>query len=86
LVPALIRLGYFIHVTPSKKLLVKISGKRPPRIGAKVVTSSGEVVGKVVDVIGPITAPYAVIKPLRGELHVAPYEEVYLKPSRRGRK
>ncbi len=86
MVPALIRLGYFIHVTPSKKLLVKIAGKRPPRIGTRVVTSSGEIIGKVVDIIGPIAAPYAVVKPLRDELRIAPYEEIYLKPSRRGRR
>lgn len=80
----MIKLGYYLHRTPSGKLIVKISGKNPPRLGSKVLDSRGNLLGVVTDVIGPVNSPYAVIKPLATNLSLNQLEEVYVK-SVRGR-
>jgi len=55
-------------VTPSRLIIVKISNPRNlPRIGVEVVTASGELVGVLMDIIGPVDKPFAVVKP-RGAL------------------
>lgn len=79
----LIRLGYFLHRTPSGKLLVKMTVKKPPRLGSRVVNSGGKLIGKVVDVIGPVKTPYAVVKPIRKDLELRNYEELYIRPTAR---
>jgi len=55
------RLGRVLNVTPSQSVVVKID--KPPRLGTAVVDENLKVVGKVFDIIGPVSAPYAVIKP-----------------------
>ncbi len=49
------------NVTPSRNVIVKT--EKPPKIGAEVVDENLKVVGKVFDIIGPVSSPYAVIKP-----------------------
>lgn len=78
----MIKLGYYLHKTPSGKLVVKISGKNPPKLGSKVVDSRGNLLGVVTDVIGPVNSPYAVIKPFATDLNINQLEEVYVKPVR----
>jgi len=72
------RIGYFIHRTPSGRLIGKSLISRPPRIGIKIYNSKGKLVGKIVDIIGPINSPYIVIKPLN-EPDVKPYEELFIR-------
>ncbi len=55
------RLGRVRALTPSKNMIVKT--EKAPRIGSEVVDESLSVVGKVFDIIGPVSAPYAVVKP-----------------------
>lgn len=55
------RLGRVSNVSPSGNAIVK--AENPPKIGSEVVDENLVVVGKVFDVIGPVSAPYAVIKP-----------------------
>jgi rRNA processing protein Gar1 len=55
------KLGRIRALTPSKNLIVKT--EQAPRIGSEVVDESLNVVGKVFDIIGPVSAPYAVVKP-----------------------
>lgn len=78
----MIKLGYYLHKTPSGRLIVKISGKNPPRLGSKVLDSRGNLLGIVIDVIGPVSSPYAVIKPLTTNLTLNQLDEVYVKPTR----
>ncbi|MEO3993430.1 MAG: Gar1/Naf1 family protein [Desulfurococcaceae archaeon TW002] len=78
----MIKLGYYLHKTPSGKLIVKLSGKKPPKLGSKVVDSRGNLVGIVTDIIGPVNSPYAVIKPLTTDLSLNQLEEVYVKSVR----
>jgi len=59
-------LGTVLHITRSKYVIVKIHEKKfLPPIGSEVVDANNELMGKVVDVIGPVDSPYAVVKPLR---------------------
>lgn len=55
------RLGRITNVSPSGNAIVKTDN--PPKIGAEVVDENLEVVGKIFDIIGPVSSPYAVIKP-----------------------
>jgi len=55
------RLGKVLHVTPSQNIIVKICKK--PEIGSTVINEELKIIGKVFDVIGPVSSPYAVIKP-----------------------
>ncbi len=54
------RLGKVINVTPSQSVVVKID--KTPQIGSAVIDENLKVVGKVFDIIGPVSAPYAVVK------------------------
>ncbi len=54
------RLGRVLSATPSRNVVVKI--EKPPKIGSEVVDESLKVVGRVFDIIGPVSSPYAVIK------------------------
>jgi rRNA processing protein Gar1 len=53
-------LGKVSNVTPSRNIVVKT--ENPPKIGFEVVDENLNAVGSVFDIIGPISAPYAVIK------------------------
>jgi RNA-binding protein len=55
------RLGRVSNVTPSRNVMVRT--EKPPKIGAEVVDENLNVIGKVFDIIGPVSSPYAVIKP-----------------------
>ena len=55
------KLGRIRALTPSKNMIVKT--EQAPRIGSEVVDENLNVIGKVFDIIGPVSAPYAVVKP-----------------------
>ena len=55
------KLGRIKALTPSKNMIVK--SIQAPRIGSEVVDENLNAVGKVFDIIGPVSAPYAVVKP-----------------------
>jgi len=55
------RLGKVLNVTPSQNVVVKT--EKTPRIGSTVVDENLKIVGKIFDIIGPVSSPYAVIKP-----------------------
>lgn len=60
--------GEVLHVSKTGKLVVRLKDlKVPPRIGLYVYSEKGERVGMVVDIIGPVDSPYALIKPLNRE-------------------
>jgi len=69
-------LGRVSNVTPSRNLIVKT--ENPPKIGFEVVDENLNVVGKVFDIIGPVSAPYAVIKPTVREPDKLVNKPVYL--------
>ena len=63
-------------MTPSKNIIVKT--EKVPKIGSEVVDENLKVVGKVFDIIGPVSAPYTVVKPTVSELAKLLNEPVYL--------
>ena len=54
------RIGKALSVTPSNSIIIKTES--PPKIGCEVADESLTVVGKVFDIIGPVSSPYVVIK------------------------
>jgi len=51
-----------LHVSSSRTLIVK--AENLPRIGDRVVNQNLNHVGTVCDVFGPVSSPYAAVKPL----------------------
>ncbi len=54
------KLGRVSNVTPSQNIIVKT--ENPPMLGSEVVDENLIVVGRVFDIIGPVSSPYAVVK------------------------
>jgi RNA-binding protein len=77
------RLGRVINVTPSKNLVVK--AENTPKIGSNVVDENLKTVGTIFDVIGPVTAPYAVIRPTVKETANLANKQLYLLPLKKER-
>ncbi len=59
------KLGRVRALTPSKNIIVRT--EKAPKIGTEVVDENLKVIGKVFDIIGPVSAPYAVVKPTISE-------------------
>jgi RNA-binding protein len=77
---ALQRLGRVINVTPSQNLVIKT--EKAPKIGSSVVDENLKPVGKVFDIIGPVSSPYAVVKPAVKEPEKLANKQLYLLPSK----
>ena len=77
------RLGRVINVTPSQNLVIKI--EKAPKIGAAVIDESLKTIGKVFDIIGPVTSPYAVVRPAVREIEKLAGKQLYLLSSERTR-
>ncbi len=69
-------MGKVSNVTPSRNMVVK--AENPPKMGSEVVDENLIVVGKVFDIIGPVSAPYAVIKSIVKEPEKLVNKPVYL--------
>jgi len=78
------RLGRVINVTPSQNLVVK--AEKAPKIGSSVVDESLKVVGRVFDVIGPVTSPYAVVRPVIRQPETLSNKQLYLLPLKKERR
>ena len=70
------KLGRIRALTPSKNLIVKT--EQAPRIGSEVIDENLVIIGKVFDIIGPVSAPYAVVKPTIREFAKLVNKQVYL--------
>jgi rRNA processing protein Gar1 len=78
------RLGLVLHVSPSRKIIVKV--QHTPRIGETVVDENLKPVGRVFDIIGPVSAPYAAISPSSREFERLVNKTIYVLPSKRERR
>jgi RNA-binding protein len=76
-------LGQVLNVTPSQNIVVK-TGKTP-QIGSAVVDENLKAVGKIFDIIGPVSSPYAVVKPTIKEPEKLTNKQLYLLLSRKER-
>jgi RNA-binding protein len=70
------RLGRVLNVTPSQNIVVKT--EKTPKIGSTVVDEDLKVVGRIFDVIGPVSSPYAVIKPAIKEPERVANRQLYM--------
>jgi RNA-binding protein len=77
------RLGRVLNVTPSQNIVVKT--EKTPQIGSAVVDENLKVVGKIFDIIGPVSAPYAVVKPAIKEPEKLTNKQLYLLLSKKER-
>ena len=77
------RLGRIINLTPSHNFIVKT--EKTPKIGLSVVDQNLRVVGKVFDIIGPVSAPYAVVRPTVKEPEKLANQQLYLLLSKKER-
>jgi RNA-binding protein len=77
------RLGKVLHVTPSQNIVVKIG--KTPKIGSAVVDEKLRTVGKIFDVIGPVSSPYVVLKPAIKEPEKLTSKQLYLLLSKKER-
>jgi RNA-binding protein len=75
------RLGKVINVTPAQNVVVKID--KTPQIGSAVIDEKLKVIGKVFDIIGPVSSPYAVIKPTIKTPEKLTNKQLYLLLSKR---
>jgi RNA-binding protein len=77
------RLGRVLDVTPSRNIVAKTD--KTTQIGSEVVDENLKVVGKVFDIIGPVSAPYAVVKPTVKEPEKLTNRQLYLLLSKKER-
>ncbi len=70
------KLGRVRALTPSKNIIVKT--EKAPKIGSEVIDENLKVIGRVFDIIGPVSAPYAVVKPTVSEPVKLVNKPVYL--------
>ncbi len=77
------RLGKVLSVTPSQSIVVKLD--KAPKMGAAVIDENLKVVGRIFDVIGPVSSPYAVVKPSVKDPERLVNKQLYVSPPKRER-
>jgi RNA-binding protein len=83
------RLGEVLHATPNGYLVATIEQPdRIPPLGIQVFDEDRKPVGQLLDVIGPVKQPYAVIKPASRELlrSIKPGTVLFYQPPRPARR
>ncbi|MFW6110918.1 MAG: H/ACA ribonucleoprotein complex subunit GAR1 [Thermoproteota archaeon] len=77
------RLGRVLHISRSRNVIVKV--EEVPKIGAHVVDKKLRSIGEVVDVFGPVSSPYASVKPEIQEMERLSGSMLYVRPKRKGK-
>jgi len=67
-------------MSPSRNIIVKV--ENTPRIGETVVDENLKPVGKVFDIFGPTSSPYAAVKPTISEPEKLANKRLYVSPSK----
>ena len=58
-------IGEIMHLAKSGRLIVKLTAiGKEPKSGELIIDTNGKRIGKVIEVMGPVTAPYASVVPL----------------------
>ena len=58
-------IGEIMHLAKSGRLIVRLTSvHREPKSGELIIDTNGKRIGKVIEVIGPVTAPYASVVPM----------------------
>jgi len=77
------RLGKVLNVTPSQNIVLKVD--KPPKLGAQVIDENLQVVGRIFDIIGPVSSPYAIIRPSVSYPERLVKKQLYVSPSKKER-
>jgi RNA-binding protein len=79
------KVGKVLHSRP-RGLVVQLATM--PRLGVEVMNKEGERIGKVLDIIGPVKGPYALVRPFQTAPSSLVDKNLYLeeKPHARKRK
>jgi RNA-binding protein len=77
------RLGRVLSLTPSQNIVVRTD--KTPKIGAVVVDENLKNVGRIFDIIGPVSAPYAVVRPTVKEPEKLTSKQLYVILSKKER-
>ena len=77
------RLGKVLSVTPSKNIVVRID--KPPKMGVAVIDENLNTVGRIFDIIGPVSSPYAVIRPSLKDPENLVSKQLYVSSSKKER-
>ena len=75
------RLGLVLHISPSRNMIMTV--ENVPKIGETVVDENLKPVGKVFDILGPVSSPYATIAPTIRDPEKLANKTVYIVPSKR---
>ncbi|MBD3192095.1 MAG: H/ACA RNA-protein complex protein Gar1 [Candidatus Heimdallarchaeota archaeon] len=78
------KLGPVTIITRTGELLVRINEKH--KIGSNAVNKNIQRIGKVIDIIGPVRAPYVVINTKKAEASARKGEVLYSVPRKRRNK
>lgn len=68
-------------MSPSRNLIIKV--EKIPRIGEIVVDEDLKPVGKVFDILGPVSSPYVTVRPTIHDPQKLVNKPVYIVPSAR---
>ncbi len=77
------RLGRVLNLTPSQNIVVRTD--KTPKIGAVVVDENLKNVGRIFDIIGPVSSPYAVVRPTVKEPEKLTSKQLYVILSKKER-
>jgi len=73
------RLGRVLHVSQSRNIIITIENL--PKIGETVVDENLKSIGKILDIFGPVSSPYASVKPTVQEIGEFAGKMLYVLPS-----
>lgn len=77
------RLGKVLNVTPTQNLIIKT--EKPAKTGISVIDENLKVVGKIFDIIGPVSSPYTVVKATIKNPEKLTNKQLYVSPSKKER-
>ena len=75
------RIGFILHVAKDGLIVARVNSNKADRlVGLIAMDYTMRRIGIIKDIIGPVNAPYALIKPIEG-LNVASYvgKQVYVR-------
>ncbi len=70
-----------LHISSAKNIIVKV--ENTPKIGETVIDENLKTIGEVFDIFGPVTSPYASVKPKISKPEVLINKTLYVLPSKK---